>query len=97
MAARRKYTPTRRLLRNSVRVASTADRVAHLLLMLTAAGPRGILVPDLLQRSLGSKSSLYRDIRRLRRIGWDILVTQELEGGPACYALASWQRVPKTK
>lgn len=93
----RPRAPNRLLIAQSVRNASAADRVAHLLLVLTVAGDRGLLMEELLDRARGSRATLYRDLDRLRRVGWRLVVRYELVDGQraAVCRLAGRQRVPK--
>lgn len=64
-----------------------------MLLILTVAGDRGILVNDLLDQSGVSRATLYRDVERIKRAGWRI--DTEIDRGYATYVLAAWQVVPK--
>lgn len=73
---------------------SSADRTCRLLLILTVAGVRGILVEDLPARIGASRATMYRDVERIKRVGWRLDFSTD-DDGRVTYALAAWQKAPR--
>lgn len=73
---------------------SSADRTCRLLLILTVAGERGILVEELPARIGASRATMYRDVERIKRAGWRLDFSTD-DDGRVTYALAAWQKVPR--
>lgn len=97
---RRAKSPTPALKRRAGHYAGTASRVSRLLLALTEAGERGLLVNEIVELNYNSRQTLYKDLRRIEADGWALVTTYEqtltapLE---ARYKLAPWQHLPRVR
>ena len=78
------------------RIAKTTERLPRLLLALLVAGEHGATTPRLITRSGGSRSTLYRDLALVRRLGWRLVSTHDAgDGGRAYWRLAARQTWPR--